>query len=137
MRPIDDPARKFFHSSITDRERAIFEAGIALGALYHQFIGVPIAKRDDVLRAIKEAIEKSISIQPFREKVEVDFKLDEVKGELKGPYDYSTLKGNALDVRVIVRYGSARVKARMRYIDELGFNLMYIEDVEDVEVRQD
>ncbi len=137
MRPIDDPARKFFHSSITDRERAIFEAGIALGALYHQFVGVPIAKRDDVLRAIKEAIEKSMSIQPFREKVEVDFKLDKVKGELKGPYDYSTLKGNALDVRVIIRYGSARVKARMCYIDELGFNLMYIEDVEDVEVRQD
>ncbi len=136
MKHLEDPARRFFHPSITDRERAIFEAGIALGALYHQFLGIPIAKREDVLKAVKEAIEKTMILQPFRESVKVDFNLNVIKGELQGPYDYSSLRGEAIDVKVVVRYGSARVKARMRFIEDLGFNLMYIEDVEDLEARQ-
>jgi len=133
----EDPAKKYFHPSITDRERAIFEAGIALGALYHQFVGLPIAKREDVLRAVKEAIEKVMSLQPFREKVEVRFDVGSIRGEGLGPYDYSSLKGDAIDARVVVKYGSARVKARMRFVQELGFNLMYVEDVEDLGAEQD
>jgi len=132
----EDPAKKYFHPSITDRERAIFEAGIALGALYHQFVGLPIAKKEDVLKAVKEAIEKAMSLQPFREKVEVYFDASSIKGEGLGPYDYSSLKGDVIDARVVVRYGSARVRARMRFVEELGFNLMYIEDVEGLGAEQ-
>ena len=132
----EDPAKKYFHPSITDRERAIFEAGIALGALYHQFVGLPIAKREDVLRAVKEAIEKAMSLQPFREKVEVRFDVGSIRGGGLDPYDYSSLKGDAIDARVVVKYGSARVKARMRFVEELGFNLMYIEDMEDLGAEQ-
>ncbi|MEM2213664.1 MAG: dihydroneopterin aldolase family protein [Candidatus Nezhaarchaeales archaeon] len=131
-----DPAKRFFHPSITDRERAIFEAGIALGALYHQFIGIPIARRKEVLQAVKDAIEKTMMLQPFREKVEVSFNLDAIGGKTSNPYDYSLLKGEAMDVRVVVRYGSARVKARMLFVEDLNFNLMYIEDVEDLGAEQ-
>ncbi|MEM4576064.1 MAG: dihydroneopterin aldolase family protein [Candidatus Nezhaarchaeales archaeon] len=134
---LEDPAKKYFHRSITDRERAIFEAGIALGALYHQFVGLPIAKREDVLNAVKEAIEKSMSLQPFREEVKVDFNVRVIKGNGRLPYDYSSLKGDAIDVKVVVRYGSTRVKARMRFVDDLNFNIMYIEDVEDLRAKQD
>lgn len=133
----EDPAKKYFHPSVTDRERAIFEAGIALGALYHQFVGLPIANREDVLRAVKEAIEKVMSLQPFREKVEVCLDASSIEGKGLGPYDYSSLKGNAIDARVVVKYGTARVRARMRFMKELGFNLMYIEDVEDLGAEQD
>jgi len=133
----EDPAKKYFHPSITDRERAIFEAGIALGALYHQFVGLPIAKREEVLRAVKEAIEKAMSLQPFREKVELRFDVGHIRGGGLGPYDYSSLKGDAIDAMVVVKYGSARVKARMRFVEELGFNLMYVEDVEDLGAEQD
>ncbi|MCS7139441.1 MAG: dihydroneopterin aldolase family protein [Candidatus Nezhaarchaeota archaeon] len=136
MERSEDPARKLFHPSITDRERAIFEAGIALGALYHQFVGIPIARREEVLKAIKDAIEKVMALQPFREKVEVNFNLDAIKGQLQGPYDYSLLRGEAIDVKVTVRYGSAKVRARMRFVEELGFNLMYIEDVEGYGAKQ-
>jgi hypothetical protein len=132
----EDPAKKYFHPSITDRERAIFEAGIALGALYHQFVGLPIANREDVLKAVKEAIEKSMSLQPFREKVEVRFNTSSIKGRGRGPYDYSALKGDIIDASVVVKYGSAKVKARMQFVEELGFNLMYIEDVEDLGAEQ-
>jgi len=46
------------------------------------------------------------------------------------PYDYSTLRGSELTVRVQVRYGGARVHAAMRFIKELGYPLMYVERVE-------
>lgn len=133
----EDPAKKYFHHSITDRERAIFEAGIALGALYHQFVGLPIAKREDVLNAVKEAIEKSMSLQPFREEIKVKFNINAIKGDGRGPYHYSSLRGDVMDVMVIVKYGSARVKARMRFVEDLNFNIMYIEDVEDLRAKQD
>ncbi|MEM0217838.1 MAG: dihydroneopterin aldolase family protein [Candidatus Nezhaarchaeales archaeon] len=133
----EDPAKRFFHPSITDRERAIFEAGIALGALYHQFLGIPITRRKEVLQAVKDAIEKTMTLQPFREKVEVSFNLDVIRGETSSPYDYSLLRGEAMDVRVVVRYGSTRVRARMRFMEDLNFNLMYIEDVEDLGAEQD
>ncbi|MFH0966806.1 MAG: dihydroneopterin aldolase family protein, partial [Methanobacteriota archaeon] len=29
---------------ISDRERAAFEAGIKLGALYHQWVGTPVSR---------------------------------------------------------------------------------------------
>lgn len=132
----EDPAKKFFHPSVTDRDRAMFEAGIALGAIYHQFTGLPVAKSREVLDAVKRVIEEAMGIQPFRERVEVHFNLEAVKGELKTPYDYSTLKGEMLDVKVQVRYGCVRVKARMRFVPELGFNLMYVEDVESLEAQQ-
>ncbi|MCI2413518.1 MAG: dihydroneopterin aldolase, partial [Cuniculiplasma sp.] len=32
-----DEAASYFHC--TDRERAIFEAGIKLGSIYHQYVG--------------------------------------------------------------------------------------------------
>lgn len=133
----EDPAKKFFHPSITDRERAIFEAGIALGAIYHQFLGIPVVRREEVLKAIKDVIEKTMILQPFREKVEVAFNTTAIRGEGSNPYDYSLLKGEALDVKVVIRYGSIRVKARMRYVEDLNFNLMYVEDVEDLGAEQD
>ena len=30
-------------TEVNDRDRAVFEAGIKLGALYHQFVGTPIS----------------------------------------------------------------------------------------------
>ncbi len=38
-----DVNEKYF-SNITARERAIFEGGISMGALFHQFVGTPVNK---------------------------------------------------------------------------------------------
>ena len=42
----------------TNREIAAFEAGIKLGALYHQFVGSPVSPKtaDSLERAIEESI---------------------------------------------------------------------------------
>ncbi|MCX8191821.1 MAG: dihydroneopterin aldolase family protein, partial [Nitrososphaerales archaeon] len=53
---IESIVRKYFDQSLTDRERAIFEGGIALGALYHQFIGIPICRDRKVVSMLERAI---------------------------------------------------------------------------------
>jgi hypothetical protein len=128
---MSDRARKYFDKSISDRERAIFEVGVALGSIYHQFTGTPICKDDELLLTLSRAIEKSMSIQPYREKVEVKIVFEEDKVK-KHEYDYTTLKGSNLDVKVIVRYGNARVIGRLRYIKEMDYNLMYVEKIENL-----
>ena len=124
--------KKLFDPGLTDRERAVFEGGIALATLYHQFLGTPVAKNDDVLRALKEAIERSLMLQPYREKVSVRILKGTITGEKRHPYDYETLKGKHLDVTVVTRYGRARAKVRMRHVLKLGFNLMYVQKLETI-----
>ncbi len=128
-----DPARKFFDPSVSDRERAIFEGGIALGALYHQFAGTPVSSDRRVLRTLEEAIERTMAVQPYRERVEVRIDEAALRNEGVEPYRYETLKGRHLTVEVTVRYGNARATVAMRHVPELKFNLMFIKDITEEE----
>ena len=51
-----------YFKNLTDRERAIFEGGISMGALFHQFVGTPVSV--DTASSLEEAIKKSILLQP-------------------------------------------------------------------------
>jgi hypothetical protein len=124
-----DPAKKFFDRTVSDRERAIFEGAITLGAIYHQFIGIPISKDPRIIEAVEKAIESTMELQPFKEKVEVKIRTDKIKDSRKGPYDYSTLNGSALELRVIAAYGKAKAVLGMKHIPELDYDLMFIEKV--------
>ena len=124
--------RRLFDPEITDRERAVFEGGIALAALYHQFLGTPITKRDDILDSVKDAIERAMMLQPYRERVEVKILKNKISNKRRHPYDYETLKGKHLDVRVVIRYGKTRATVRMKYVPELDYNLMYVEKLKTV-----
>ncbi|MGB9827421.1 MAG: dihydroneopterin aldolase family protein [Thermosphaera sp.] len=121
-----DPARKYFHKDVTDRERAAFEAGIALGMVVHQFTGVPLRKRDDI-SILEKVIENAIKAQPFKIDAEVVINVDLKNTD--NPYDYTTLKTRNMNVKVTVKYGKAVVKAALRHIDELDYNLAYIEEI--------
>ncbi|MEM3437979.1 MAG: dihydroneopterin aldolase family protein [Nitrososphaerales archaeon] len=131
MESIEENIKKYFDKSVTDRERAIFEGGIALGAIYHQFVGIPIIKDKAVIKALERAISKSMKLQPYRESVEVRINIDMIKGEKSHAYDYEILKGKHLDVKVKTKYGNSRATVRMRYIPEVDFTLMYIEKLEE------
>ncbi len=125
-----DVAKKYFDAGVTDRERAAFEGGIALASIYHQFVGTPISLRGNSVKALERAIEETMKLQPYRERVNV--KVD--TGRLKqwgrgGPYSYEALRGEHLNVEVETRYRGARVRARMRYIPELQYNLMHIREI--------
>lgn len=126
---MDDPAKKYFSPKISDRDRAIFEAGIALGMAIHQFTGIPIRFREEV-ELLGKAIEYAITSQPFKKEahVKIDINIDDIE-KSRDPYKYTTLKSRNMDITVVVEYGNAIVRARLKYIPELDYSLAYIEDV--------
>jgi hypothetical protein len=116
-----DPAKKYFDPETTDRERAIFEGGITLGALYHQFIGASI---QDV-EVLKRAIEQAALAQPFVESADVKITLP--KRKPKPPYVYPELTGKMLSITLTTKYGRAQARLGMRHVPDLDYPLMFIE----------
>ena len=53
----------------TERERALFEAGIKMGTIYHQFVGTPV--NADTVGSLEEGIRSAISVQPYVEDVRI------------------------------------------------------------------
>lgn len=113
--------------SCTEAERAAFEAGIKLGTIYHQFVGVPL-RRENV-STLERAIEAGCRVQPFVESVKVRIGRSKLKRK-RGQYDYVSLTGDMLEVTLVVRYKGTRVRASMRLVEEMNYPLMYIESVE-------
>lgn len=115
------------HFACSEAERAAFEAGIKLGSIYHQFVGVPL--RLENVSTLERAIEAGCKVQPFVESVNVKIDRSKLKRK-RGQYDYVSLTGDMLDVDLVVRYKGTKVRASMRMIEEMNYPLMYIESVE-------
>ena len=110
----------------TERERALFEAGIKMGTIYHQFVGTPVNLR--TVESLEEGISSAISVQPYVESATV--RVDRsVFTEVGDRYSYVSLTGDMIDAVVIIRIGDSRVTAEMRYDRELGYPLMYVSDI--------
>jgi hypothetical protein len=126
---IEKKARKFFGNEVTARDRAIFEGAITLGAIFHQFTGLPLKK--SLIPIVQEFIEKTMSIQPFIQKVTVKINEKEVRN-LEHSYDYSVLSGDLLELEVISQYENVRVHFGMKYVEELNYPLMFIKKIEKI-----
>jgi len=122
-------ADEYFDKSVSERERAIFEGAITLGAIYHQFTGVPISSDPRVVKAVEQAIKLTMELQPYKEEVEVKINKDQIKEATEEPYNYDTLKGSTMEVRVTAKYGNARATVTMKHIPGLNYDLMFIERV--------
>ncbi|MEM4487781.1 MAG: dihydroneopterin aldolase family protein [Desulfurococcaceae archaeon] len=125
---MEDPASKYFSSKVSKRDRALFEAGIAIGTLVHQFTGIPIKNVND-LAVLEDAMRRALLSQPFREDVIIKINVDLPRAE--SPYSYTTVKARNLDAKIVVNYHGCRVIARLRYIPELDYTLGYVEDIEE------
>ncbi|MEN2974461.1 MAG: dihydroneopterin aldolase family protein [Candidatus Caldarchaeales archaeon] len=116
-----------YFTKLSDREHAIFEAGIALASIFHQLVGMPLDINS--IKEIEKALSNTFSSQPFRKTVEIRIREDYVKRGFEEPYDYGVITPESLDVRVLIEYGEARVLARLNWIDDIGYPLMYVEKV--------
>lgn len=112
---------------VTDRDNALFEAGIKLGALYHQFTGSPISLR--TADSLERAIQESISVQPFVKSISVSIDRNMVRSKLNSEFGYCELEGRMLDVRITVSYSSVLADVRLAYDTGLNYPLMKIEKV--------
>jgi hypothetical protein len=115
-------------NNITDRDNALFEAGIKLGALYHQFTGSPVNMK--TVSSLEKAIQESISVQPFVESISVKIDRDLLKSKLNSEFGYTELQGPMLEVKITVKYGSSVVQVAMEYDSELNYPLMKIQHIE-------
>ncbi len=122
-----DVDKKYF-SNITSRERAIFEGAISMGALFHQFIGTPI--NNNTKKSLEDAIEQSLKLQPAIENVEANINLERLENALS-EFDYTSLSGDMLDIKIHTKVGNSEAVIRMEFIEELNYPLMYVEDIKD------
>jgi hypothetical protein len=96
-----------------DRVQAAFEAGIKLGALYHQWVGTPIAP--ETAPSVAAAIEQAVSLQPFVERIRVRIDTGLM---VPNAFGYSELAGRMFDVEIETKVGGAVCRARLRLENE-------------------
>jgi hypothetical protein len=104
---------------MTERDRAIFEAGIKLGALYHQWVGTPISRKSAA--GVESAIEQAVILQPYVEVITV--RLDRTL-MTENTFGYSELSGLMFNVEIVTRVGFTYCRARLAPQD--GYPLMQI-----------
>ncbi|SES79829.1 hypothetical protein SAMN04488587_1053 [Methanococcoides vulcani] len=114
-------------NTITERDNVFFEAGIKLGALYHQFTGSPVSLK--TVESLETAIAQSISVQPCVEQITVSIDRDMVRSKLNDEFGYCELEGRMLNVQIDVKYGSVRAHVSMEFNKELDYPLMKIDKV--------
>lgn len=100
----------------SDREQAIFEAAIKLGALYHQWVGTPISRASAA--SVETAIERAVILQPFVEEITVRLDRDRMT---ENRFGYSELSGMMFDVEIITRVGFSYCRARLAPEGEYPF----------------
>jgi len=118
-----DPTVRYFAG--TDRDRAAFEAGIKLGSILHQYIGVPLTRKN--VTSLERAIEAAARVQPLVEDVTV--RIDRKRLRLRGPYRYGILTEDLLHVEVTVRVGRSKAVGMLRYVPKLDYPLMYLKEI--------
>ena len=107
----------------TKREEAAFEAGIKLGAIYHQFVGSPVSMR--TAETLEAAMEESISLQPHVRSVSVKIDRDMLT---KNVYGYGELSGKMIRALVEIDLDGALVRAKLEYDPEIDYPLMSLLD---------
>jgi len=108
-----------------DREQAVFEAGIKLGALYHQWVGTPISRESAA--SIEAAIEKAVILQPFVEEISV--RLDR-NLMAENRFGYSELSGLMFKVEIVTRVGFSYCRARLA--PDKGYPFMQVVECNEI-----
>jgi len=109
----------------SDREQAVFEAGIKLGALYHQWVGTPISRQSAA--SVEAAIEKAVILQPCVEEITV--RLDRSL-MTENRFGYSELSGLMFHAEIVTRVGFTYCRARLA--PDKGYPYMSIVEVHEI-----
>jgi len=107
-----------------DLAKACFEVGIKLGALFHQFIGLPISPKN--VELIEKAIESCVKLQPHVVDVKVTIDRKKLENSLS-TLGYATLSPEMLYAEVIVDVNGVRVKGVLNWDEKLRYPLMSLD----------
>ena len=96
----------YFSSDLSERERACFETGIKLGALYHILCGIPVQKDEKILQSIERGIESAISCQPFVKSVKISLDREKISGNKESEFDYDEIDAKIIQAEINIEYKS-------------------------------
>ena len=122
----------YFSPDLSRRERASFEAGIKLGALYHILSGIPINSDEKTIDSIERGFEAAISCQPFVKSVNIVLDRSKIVGTKFTEFDYDEITGKIIRAEVVLKYENIEVIAKIDWIEEMQYPLMYIEKIREV-----
>ena len=123
----------YFSPELTKRERACFESGIKLGALYHILSGIPISSSSEIISSIEKGIESAISCQPYVKSVKINLNRERIVGDKSTPFNYDEISGKIINAEIIIDYQSTQVTAKVNWVEDLQYPLMYIEKIKEKE----
>jgi len=103
------------------KDVAAFEAGIKLGALFHQFVGIPVSF--DNVEIVEKAIESCVRLQPYVVDVEVKINREKLRKKIS-EFGYCSLSGEMITARVKTRVGDAEAEAVLEWDEEKKYPLM-------------
>ncbi len=112
---------------LTAREALIFEAGVKLGGVFHQYLGLPISPGNAA--PVARAIESALRLQPYvlRARVRIDPRRGGPVG--RGRFAYRYLTAEMLRVDLELADGRVRVSARLAHRPDLRYPLMSVRRV--------
>ncbi len=119
----------YFSNDLTNKERACFETGIKLGALYHILCGIPISSNHETIKLIEKGIESAILCQPFVQSVKIELDRSKILGGKSSPFDYDEITGKIIRAEVAIQYENIDVVAKIDWIEEMQYPLMFIEKI--------
>ncbi len=115
---------------ISERDNAVFEAGIKLGALYHQFVGTPI--NVDTIDDLARAIEESVALQPYVRSISVLIDREMVEKKQNPKFKYCELEGRMLNVNLQILYKNTIASVELAYDEEMDYPMMTIKKIEEM-----
>ncbi|MHA1681400.1 MAG: dihydroneopterin aldolase family protein [Promethearchaeota archaeon] len=126
----EELAERFFAGTVTARERACFEAGIKLGALFHSVLGFPFKNEPGSLAAIQDGFIASFKTQPYVKTVDIKIIPPEPGTLTKShEFDYGVVQGHMIDVNLQLHYNGVDLVAKIKWVPELHYPLMFIKEI--------
>lgn len=121
------PGPRIHAARLTVREALLFEAGVKLGGVFHQYLGTPVSPR--TAAHLARTIEHAVGLQPFVRsvRVRIDPRLGGAVGT--GRFAYRYLTPPMMRVRVRLSDGPVEVTATLEQRDDLRYPLMSVASI--------
>ena len=112
---------------LTRREALLFEAGIKLGGVFHQYLGTPVSPR--TASHLARTVEHAVGLQPYVRsvRVRIDPRLGGPVGT--GRFAYRYLTPAMMRVEVTLSDGPVEVVATLAQREDLRYPLMSVSAV--------